>query len=72
MVAVGALLATLLHGSLAIAICILLGMTIAAGVTAARRAPGLIRPRLLSFFAIAAGQASRLPSCLPPARSHPI
>src|SRR6478609_3074961 len=55
MVAVGALLATLLHGSLAIAICILLGMTIAAGVTAARRAPGLIRPRLLSFFAIAAG-----------------
>jgi putative ABC transport system permease protein len=30
-------------------------MTIAAGVTAARRAPGLIRPRLLSFSAIAAG-----------------
>ena len=55
MVAVGALLATLLHGSLAIALCILLGMTVAAGVTAARRAPGLIRPRLLSFFAIAAG-----------------
>src|SRR3954471_10755218 len=49
MVAVGALLATLLHGSLAIAICILLGMTIAAGAPAARRAPGLIRPRLLSF-----------------------
>src|SRR3954454_21630121 len=55
MVAVGALLATLLHGSLAIAICILLSVNIAAEVTAARRAPALIRPRLLSFYAIATG-----------------
>jgi UDP-glucose/iron transport system permease protein len=47
--------ATLLHGSLLIATCILLAMTFAAGVTAARRAPGLSHPRLLSFFAIAAG-----------------
>src|SRR6478609_9180772 len=55
MVAVGMLLAALLHGSLPIAICILVGMTFAAAVTAARRAPGISRPRLLSFFAIAAG-----------------
>src|SRR5262249_58601120 len=55
MVAVGVLLAALLHGSLPIAICILVGMTFAAAVTAARRAPGITRPRLLSFCAIAAG-----------------
>ena len=55
MVAVGVLLAALLHGSLPIAICILVGMTFAAAVTAARRAPGISRPRLLSFCAIAAG-----------------
>src|SRR5262249_3399464 len=55
MVAVGVLLAALLHGSLPIAICILVGMTFAAAVTAARRAPGINRPRLLSFCAIAAG-----------------
>ena len=55
MVAVGMLLAALLHGSLPIAICILVGMTFAAAVTAARRAPGISRPRLLSFCAIAAG-----------------
>ena len=53
--AVGMLLAALLHGSLPIAICILVGMTFAAAVTAARRAPGISRPRLLSFCAIAAG-----------------
>src|SRR5258708_30974659 len=39
----------------AAAICILVGMTFAAAVTAARRAPGISRPRLLSFCAIAAG-----------------
>lgn len=55
MVVVGVLLAALLHGSLPIAICILAGMTFAAAVTAARRAPGIRRPRLLSFCAIAAG-----------------
>ncbi len=55
MVAVGVLLAALLHGSLPIAICILVGMTFAAAVTAARRAPGISRPRVLSFCAIAAG-----------------
>ena len=55
MVAVGVLLAALLHGSLPIAVCILVGMTFAAAVTAARRAPGISRPRLLSFCAIAAG-----------------
>jgi putative ABC transport system permease protein len=55
MVAVGMLLAALLHGSLPIAICILVGMTFAAAVTAARRAPGISQPRLLSFCAIAAG-----------------
>ena len=72
MVAVGALLATLLHGSLAIAICILLGMTIAAGVTAARRAPGLIRLVFSRFSRSRPAQASRSPSCLRPAHSHPI
>src|SRR5262245_18547149 len=41
MVAVGVLLATLLHGSLPIAIGILVGMTFAAAVTAARRAQGI-------------------------------
>ena len=55
MVAVGVLLSALLHGSLPIAICILVGMTFAAAVTAARRAPGISRPRVLSFCAIAAG-----------------
>jgi putative ABC transport system permease protein len=55
MLAVGALLAVLLHGSLPIAVCILAGMTFAAAVTAARRAEGVSRPRLLAFCAIAAG-----------------
>ena len=55
MVAVGVVLAALLHGSLPIAVCILVGMSFAAAVTAARRAQGVKRPRLLSFCAIAAG-----------------
>ena len=55
MLAVGVVLAALLHGSLPIAVCILIAMSFAAAVTAARRAPGLKRPRLLSFCAIAAG-----------------
>jgi putative ABC transport system permease protein len=55
MVAVGVVLAALLHGSLPIAVCILIGMSFAAAVTAARRAEGVRRPRLLSFCAIAAG-----------------
>jgi putative ABC transport system permease protein len=55
MVAVGVVLAALLHGSLPIAVCILIGMSFAAAVTAARRAEGVRRPRFLSFCAIAAG-----------------
>lgn len=55
MVAVGVVLAALLHGSLPIAVCILAGMSFAAAATAARRAPGVKHPRLLSFCAIAAG-----------------
>jgi putative ABC transport system permease protein len=55
MVAVGVLLAALLHGSLPIAVCILIAMTVAAAVTAGHRAAGVSRPRLLAFCAIAAG-----------------
>ena len=55
MVAVGVLLAAVLHGSLPIAVCILAAMTVAAAVTAGNRAAGASRPRLLAFCAIAAG-----------------
>src|ERR1700716_2581711 len=55
MVAVGALLAVLLHGSLLIGALILLGMTFAAAVTASRRAPDIGGALTLSFYAIAAG-----------------
>jgi putative ABC transport system permease protein len=55
MIAVGVVLALLLRGTVLIAILILIGMTFAAAITAARRAQGLDRPWLLSFCAIAAG-----------------
>jgi putative ABC transport system permease protein len=55
MVAVGVVLAVLLHGSLPIGALILLGMTFAAAVTASRRAPDIGGALTLSFYAIAAG-----------------
>ena len=55
MVAVGMVLAVLLHGSLLIGVLILLAMTFAAAVTASRRAPDIKGSLLLSFYAIAAG-----------------
>jgi putative ABC transport system permease protein len=55
MVLVGVGLALLLHGSLLVGILILLAMTVAAAVTAARRARDIDEATLLSFWAIAAG-----------------
>jgi UDP-glucose/iron transport system permease protein len=55
MVAVGVVLAVLLHGNLLTATLILLGMTFAAAATAARRAPDIEGALPLSFYAIAAG-----------------
>jgi len=55
MVFVGAVLALLLHGSLLVGALILLLMTVAAAVTAARRARDIEGSVLLSFWAIAAG-----------------
>jgi UDP-glucose/iron transport system permease protein len=55
MVLVGVVLAVLLHGSLLVGSLILLLMTIAAAVTAARRARDVDGSTLLSFWAIAAG-----------------
>ena len=55
MVAVGMILALLLHGTLLVGVLILLGMTFAGAVTAARRASGIRDSLLLSFYAIAAG-----------------
>jgi putative ABC transport system permease protein len=55
MVAVGMILAVLLHGSLLIGALILLAMTFAAAVTASRRAPDIKGSLALSFYAIAAG-----------------
>ena len=58
MVAVGLILALLLHGSMLIGVLILLAMTVAAAVTASRRAPGS-RIRLSSpFTPLAPGPAS--------------
>jgi putative ABC transport system permease protein len=57
MVAVGVVLAVLLHGRLLIAALILLAMTFAAAVTASRRAPEIKNPLLVSFYAIAAGSS---------------
>jgi putative ABC transport system permease protein len=58
MVAVGLILALLLHGSLLIGVLILLGMTFAAAVTASRRAPEIKNPLILSFYAIGAGSSA--------------
>jgi putative ABC transport system permease protein len=55
MVAVGVALGVLLHGNLLIAMLILLGMTFAAALTAARRAPDIMGALPLSFYAIGAG-----------------
>ncbi|UPK38022.1 ABC transporter permease [Bradyrhizobium sp. 186] len=55
MVLVGMVLALLLHGSLLIGSLILLMMTVAAAVTAARRLKGMDGALLLCFWAIAAG-----------------
>jgi putative ABC transport system permease protein len=55
MAVVGTILALLLQGSLLIGALILLGMTFAAAVTAARRLPDIKGALLLSFYAIAAG-----------------
>jgi putative ABC transport system permease protein len=55
MVLVGIVLAVLLHGSLLVGALILLLMTVAAAVTAGRRAPDIDGSTLLSFWAIAAG-----------------
>jgi putative ABC transport system permease protein len=55
MVFVGVVLALLLHGRLLIGMLILLLMTVAASVTAARRARDIDGSMLLSFWAIAAG-----------------
>jgi putative ABC transport system permease protein len=52
MVAVGLILALLLHGSMLIGVLILLAMTVAAAVTASQRAPGIKNPLILSFYAI--------------------
>jgi putative ABC transport system permease protein len=55
MVAVGVILAALLHGNLLVATLILLGMTFAAAATAARRAPDIVDSFSLCFYAIGAG-----------------
>jgi putative ABC transport system permease protein len=55
MVAVGVVLAVLLHGNLLIGALILLAMTFAAAATASRRAQEIEGSLLLSFYAIAAG-----------------
>jgi putative ABC transport system permease protein len=55
MVAVGVVLAVLLHGNLLTATLILLGMTFAAAATAARRALDIEGALPLSFYAIGAG-----------------
>jgi putative ABC transport system permease protein len=55
MVFLGAVLAVLLHGTLLVGALILLLMTVAAAVTASRRAREINGSMLLSFWAIAAG-----------------
>jgi putative ABC transport system permease protein len=57
MVAVGVVLALLLHGNLLIASLILLAMACAAAVTASRRAPEIKNTLLVCFYAIAAGSS---------------
>ena len=55
MVFVGMVLAVLLHGNLLVGALILLAMTLAAAVTASRRARDIKGSLLLSFYAIGAG-----------------
>jgi putative ABC transport system permease protein len=55
MVAVGVVLALLLHGGLLVGALILLGMTFAAAMTAARRARNVRGAPLVCFWSIAAG-----------------
>src|SRR5207253_4422577 len=55
MMFVGTALALLLHGSLLIGALILLAMTLAAAVTASRRAKDIPGSLIISFYAIGAG-----------------
>jgi putative ABC transport system permease protein len=55
MVLVGAVLALLLQGTLPVGVLILLGMTMAAAVTAARRGNGIDHIVRLCFYAVSAG-----------------
>jgi putative ABC transport system permease protein len=55
MVLVGMVLAVLLHENLLVGVLILLAMTLAAAVTASRRAQDIKGSLVLSFYAIAAG-----------------
>jgi UDP-glucose/iron transport system permease protein len=64
MVAVGVVLAVLLHGSLLIGVLILLAMTFAAAATASRRAPGIRGALRLSFYSIAAGAGAVIAAML--------
>src|SRR5262249_43505937 len=64
MVFVGMVLAVLLHGSLLIGALILLAMTCAAAATASRRARGIGRALVLSFYAIAAGAGAAIATML--------
>ena len=64
MVLVGMVLALLLHGSLLIGSLILLMMTVAAAVTAARRLKGMDGALLLCFWAIAAGAGTVIAAML--------
>jgi putative ABC transport system permease protein len=54
---VGVVLALLLQGSLLVGVFILLGMTVAAAVTASRRAKGIPAAFALGFYSIAAGSS---------------
>jgi putative ABC transport system permease protein len=64
MVLVGMVLAVLLHGSLLVGSLILLLMTVAAAVTAARRLKGMEGALLLCFWAIAAGAGTVIAAML--------
>jgi putative ABC transport system permease protein len=64
MVFVGVVLALLLHGSLLIGALILLLMTVAAAVTAARRLKGTEGALMLSFWSIAAGAGTVIAAML--------
>jgi putative ABC transport system permease protein len=64
MVLVGIVLALLLHGSLLVGAVILLLMTVAAALTAARRARGIDGSTLRSFWAIAVGSGVAIAAML--------